>query len=349
MAHKETVMDERLKVALTLVGVLLGSNAALAAGDRTFVASYGADTNASRDCAPATPCRTLNAALAVTNAGGEVVALDSASYGPAPIRIARSVSITAAQGVHAAVTVPGGADGIEIAGSGVSVALKGLTIDGAGGNDGLRMTQGASLLIESCTVIGNAGAATSGVYVNGPISVRIVNSTIRDGYDGISLVNGPVATLQGVRLLDNSNIGLNVQGESPGTPTTVSVVDTLSSGGTIGFYADSLVKGAVARLSIDRSIASNNATGVESSNDIAGAESTGSVDVTVSNSLISDNGYGLRAVGTGATMYLNASTIVNSATCGFLLGTPNVIYTYRNNAFTNSRDCGSSLTTLSLL
>ena len=341
-------MNPRLGLISTLAGLLLASNATFAAGNRSFVASYGSDANASRDCSAPAPCRTLNAALAVTGSGGELVALDSAAYGPGPIRITRSVSITAADGVHASITVPPGANGIDIAGNGVSVALKGLTIDDASGNDALRMTQGTSLLVEDCTLIGNANAATSGIYVNGAVSVRIVNSTVRDGYDGISLVNGPVATLKGVRLLDNSNIGLNVQGETPEIATTVSVVDTLASGGTIGFYADSMVKGAVARLSIDHSIASNNATGVVSSNDIAGAEMTGTVDVTVSNSLISDNGYGLRAVGTGATMYLNASTIANSATCGFQLGSPNIIYTYRNNAFTNSRDCGT-LTALSLL
>jgi Right handed beta helix region len=259
------------------------------------------------------------------------------------------VSITAADGVHADLTVPAGVNGIEISGSGVSVALKGLTIDNTAGNDGLRMTSGTSLLIENCTIIGNANAATSGIFTNGPINVRIVNSTIRDGYDGISLVNGAVATIRGVRLLNNSNIGLNVQGESAGIPTTVSVADTLASGGTIGFYADSLVSGAIAQLSIDRSVASANATGIESSNDLPGSDVAGLVNVAVSNSLISDNGYGLLAIGTSATMYVNASTIANSSTCGFAMGSPDIIYTYGNNAFSNSRNCGSNMTAVSLL
>jgi parallel beta helix pectate lyase-like protein len=336
------------KYALTIFATVLASNAAFGAAGRTFVASYGVDANTSALCGPAAPCRTFNAALSVTDAGGEVVVLDSASYGQAPIRITRSVSITAADWVHAEVTVPAGVNGIEISGSGISVALKGLTIENVGGNDGLRMTSGASLLIENCTIVGNAGTAASGIYTNGPIAVRIVNSTIRDGYDGISLVNGATATIKGVRLLNNSNIGLNVQGESAGVPTTVSVADTVANGGTIGFYAESLVRGAVARLSIDRSVASGNSTGIESSNDIPDY-AAGTVNVAVSNSLISDNGYGLRAVGTSATMYLNASTVANSATCGISMTPPNVIYSYGNNAFSNSRNCGKDMTAVSLL
>ena len=33
-------------------------------------------------CSLATPCRTFNAAIGVVNAGGEVVILDTAGYGP---------------------------------------------------------------------------------------------------------------------------------------------------------------------------------------------------------------------------------------------------------------------------
>jgi hypothetical protein len=336
------------KFALFTIAVAFGSGAAWAASDRTFVASYGADANRSAGCGPATPCRTLDAALAVTNAGGQVVVLDSGAYGPAPIRITHSVSITAADGVYAEVAVPPGANGVEISGSGVAVALKGLTISDVAGNDGLRMTSGASLLIEGCTIIGNANAATSGIYTNGPITVRIVDSTVRDGYDGISLVNGAVATIKGVRLLNNSNIGLNVQGESAGIPTTVAVADTLAAGGAIGLYAESVVRGATAQVSIDRSVVSGNGIGIESSNDLPGSEAVGTVSVGVSNSLISDNRYGLRAMGASATMYLNASTISNSATCAISTATPDVIYTYGNNVIRNSGNCGSSMTAVAL-
>jgi hypothetical protein len=54
----------------------------LFAAQRTFVASYGLDTN---PCTHDQPCRAFTAALAVTSAGGEVVALDSAGYGTATI------------------------------------------------------------------------------------------------------------------------------------------------------------------------------------------------------------------------------------------------------------------------
>ena len=49
---------------------------------RSYVASNGLDTN---DGKLATPCRSIGAALAQTNPGGEIIVLDSAGYGAAVI------------------------------------------------------------------------------------------------------------------------------------------------------------------------------------------------------------------------------------------------------------------------
>lgn len=57
---------------------------------RTFLASFGLDT---KNGQPATSCRSFAAALAPTNAGGEIIMLDSAGYGP--VSINKSVSIIA--------------------------------------------------------------------------------------------------------------------------------------------------------------------------------------------------------------------------------------------------------------
>lgn len=67
---------------------------------RSFVASYGNDAN---PCSVTLPCRSFNAALAQTVAGGEVIALDSAGYGT--MTITQSASVIAPAGVYAGISV----------------------------------------------------------------------------------------------------------------------------------------------------------------------------------------------------------------------------------------------------
>ena len=134
-----------LRCAFTLLTgllTLLWNGPALAVS-RTFVATSGLDSNTATNCGPTTPCRTFNAALSVTSAGGEVVVLESGGYGPAPVNITQSVSITAPDGAYAGITV-GTGNGITIATAGVSVRLKGLTLNGntGAGAAGILMTNG---------------------------------------------------------------------------------------------------------------------------------------------------------------------------------------------------------------
>jgi hypothetical protein len=76
------------------------SDAALATIQRTFVASNGLDTN---HCSSTAPCRSFGQAILQTNAGGEIVALDSAGYGR--VTVTQSVSITAPPGINAGISV----------------------------------------------------------------------------------------------------------------------------------------------------------------------------------------------------------------------------------------------------
>ena len=101
---------------------------------RTFVASFGLSANTAFNCSLAKPCRAFSEALGVTSVDGEVVVLDSAGYGP--VTITQGVSIIAPAGIYAGVTVSAG-DGITINAPGAVVRLRGLSINGQGGNDGI--------------------------------------------------------------------------------------------------------------------------------------------------------------------------------------------------------------------
>ena len=159
--------------------VLCTSNAALALAQRTFVASNGSDT---WSCSRAQPCRSFATAIANTAAKGEVIALDSAGYGP--VTIAQSVSIVAPPGVYAGITVTSGT-GITIDGAGIAVALRGLTINGQGGFYGIEFNQGALLTIEGCEI---ANIANSGMVLKANDSRVVIRDTVirNNGFAGIN-------------------------------------------------------------------------------------------------------------------------------------------------------------------
>lgn len=112
-------------VALSIA--LMVSTAVFAQNNRSFVSTTGNDANA---CVPGSECRSFTRALAVTNAGGEVVALSSAGYGA--FSVTRSVTVMASPGVTASLTVTSG-DGIDIAAATTdTVVLRGLNVNATG-------------------------------------------------------------------------------------------------------------------------------------------------------------------------------------------------------------------------
>src|SRR5512145_3331720 len=76
---------------------------------RTFVASFGLDTN---PCNLPSPCRTFGTAMAATDPNGEIIVLDSAGYGA--VSITQSVSIIAPEGIYAGISVFAGPPGIQV-------------------------------------------------------------------------------------------------------------------------------------------------------------------------------------------------------------------------------------------
>jgi len=170
---------------------------AAALAPHTYVASYGADSNASANCAPTTPCRTFNTAIGVTTRGGQVIVLDSAGYGPATIT--QDVSIIAPNGIYAGVTVSSGI-GISISGNGVNYAkIKGLTIEnqqvGATGTSGIVVNGAFKVLIVDCVI---QGFGDSGILVKGNSlvqpSLTVLRTVLRANGYGIQVLPQTSAT-----------------------------------------------------------------------------------------------------------------------------------------------------------
>jgi hypothetical protein len=194
----------RLTVALAVVA-LLAVPSALATIQRTFVSANGNDTN---PCTNALPCRSFGHAIGQTNAGGEIVVLDSAGYGR--VTINKSVTIVAPPGVYAGISVFPGTNGVDIATPGIDVVLRGLTINGQGGITGVMFLDGNSLVVEDCLI---ADMSSTGLSLTAPNSnVTIRNTVVRNNSNlGVRVASGDVLDARIDRVtIEGSQFGLEV-------------------------------------------------------------------------------------------------------------------------------------------
>lgn len=174
-------MNRYARFAAAAVAVFACASA-YAVAPRTFVASYGADTNA---CSIGAPCRSFGAAIAQTSAGGEVLILDSAGYGP--VTITQAVSIIAPSGIYAGISVLGGTAptiGINVtAPAGALVMLRGLAINKVGGNGatGIHFGSGGGLIVDRCIITG----FPTGISHVASGNLSVLDTQIRDGSFGI--------------------------------------------------------------------------------------------------------------------------------------------------------------------
>ena len=259
---------------LILTCILLTFVAALPAmaGPRTFVSGLGNDAN------PGTreqPKRTFASALTVTDAGGEVVVLDPAGFGSSTLTIDKSVSIIVPAGIFGGIRVTSGPAITVAAGPSDTVVLRGLTLNGGGGNHGIEFQSGRALHVENCVINGFSSGSGIRVPSTAGESVRLyVKDTIcRRNNLGISSSAGR-ASLDHVRLEQN-NYALYVFGSG----TQVSIANSVASGNSYGLYRSG------GELNIEACLVANN--------DYSGIVSVGGATVRVSNSTVTNNHWGL--------------------------------------------------------
>ena len=275
-----------------------------AAVSRTYVASYGDDANTVYSCDFAHPCRTFQTAFSQTTTGGEILAVDGSGYGT--IVIDRSVSVIANPGIFAGIGVFAGGTGVSIATAGVRVTLRGLTLNGQGGNYGIHMTNGTRLSVENC-VIANFSSGI-GIRVVAAAKVRIVDSLFRDNDQAVFLSEGATASISGSRFLGYSVAVLVADGNAAAT-TTAFIDRSVASGSNYGFIAQSSVGGKT-RLFVTESVASDNGVVGIYVSAVGGGTSVASV----SNSLVSGSGSGLSSYGSGARLIASGNTVTQNAT-----------------------------------
>jgi hypothetical protein len=231
---------------------------------RTFVsAASGNDAN---NCDRPTPCRTFQGAHDKTNDQGEITVLDPGGYGG--VTITKSISIVNDSVGEASTLVSGGATGITVSGGpGTYVNLRGITVQGIGfgGGTGLVFTGGFSLTITNGVFRNLTGhGVVFGPTVAGPANLSVSDTIVADnGNIGIFVVPHANVTarvvIDAVKLLNNSNDGLAVDGQIATGTINASVTNSVSAnnGGT-GFSVFSSANTAKSSLTLIRSVAANN-------------------------------------------------------------------------------------------
>lgn len=303
-----------LLIALMSASAILASAPAGAQATRTWVSGVGNDAN---PCSRTAPCKTFAGAISKTATGGEINALDPGGYGA--VTITKSITIDGGGGQVASVLVAG-TNGIVISGSGVVVTLRNLRINGLAqsvspGLNGIRLLNGAMLLVENCVIFGFSqnGIDISVNQATGP-RVFITDTTVSNSAGGVTARNtgsGVVTlTLNRATLVRNSSFGLRADG-SGGGHVVSSLSDSYLSGNGTGVLA--AAGPSIANIMVTRSTVSGNVTN--------GLQATGPAplaNILVSNTLVTLNGTGLAVSGGGSIQtYKNNAVDANTANGAF--------------------------------
>ena len=209
---------------VTFASILsLGGAGDAGAAFRAYLASNGNDLD---PCTLQQPCRLLPAALAAADPGGEVWMLDSANYNTGTVSITKSVTILAVPGAVGSI-VGNGSDGLSIATAAVKVILRNLVfVNITGNNNGVLMTNGASLTVLDSIFYNMPNAA---IFISNVGSKsQIMNSKFVNNAVAVRLFGG-VAVLTNNEIL-NSTIALEAAG--PGHTGTSNAAVTPANGTT---------------------------------------------------------------------------------------------------------------------
>jgi hypothetical protein len=319
----------RIAFAAAAAAVSLAAATAFAAQQRSFVASDGLDTN---PCTRAAPCRSFGTAIGQTLAGGEVVVIDSAGYGP--VAITGPISLIAPPGIYAGITVSSGV-GINVAAGGSDVVvLQGLSINNIGtGTAGIVAASGLRVLIDRCSISGFVGGG-AGISLTTALftDLDVTDTLIRDNSTGVQL-SGPQflsqVTLSRVRLVSNGT-GVDASGGS----LFLRLIDSTITGGSGDAIHVNPAAGKTVRYDVQRSEIIGNNIALNAAPFNAGSVVLGSIVDT----LVSENGsFGLYANNAGATSTLYVSNcIIRYNGTGLRAQQPGSTIVFRNNVIADN-------------
>jgi hypothetical protein len=267
----------------------------VAAAQRTFVSTNGDDLNA---CSLAAPCRSFAKAMTQTATGGEIVVQDSGGYGA--VTVDKDVAINAPPGVYAGISVFAGQVGVDVVSPAANVVLRGLTINGQGGNIGLRVQSG-NVHVENVVV---AGIGT-GIQLEGGTLVRIAGTVVRNTTEAVRVVpaTGTLTVLvRDSEFSDSGTAGIHVSPAGAGSALVTLENTSIAKSSGYGIYAD-LAGGGTATIVVTKSVVSEHG--------IAGVAGAGAGATTwVRDSAVSRNAVGLQQAASAVLHACGANLLV---------------------------------------
>jgi hypothetical protein len=259
-----------LAITAGFVAPLLASVPAHAQATRTWVSGVGDDVN---PCSRTAPCKTFAGAISKTATAGEINCLDPGGFGTITITKAMTLNCHEVFGSILASGVPGVT--INAAAAGSRVVLRGLQINGIQGGSNVAGTIGVRIL------------AAAVVAIEDTVVTQFSQQGIFDSRTG----GGTKLFLENVTVSHNVGNGIVANGGATNNVSMDNVYVLENAGG--------LATATGNNVAVKRSVFSGNSgTGVEAD---AGGQ------VTVDNSLISNNGIGLQV---GGTIKVSNSDIV---------------------------------------
>jgi hypothetical protein len=294
-----------ITLATMAIATWFGSSAAQAQNNQTFVSSAGVGNT----CTRSAPCGLFSQAYAVTNPGGEIFCVDSGSFGSLNILQSLTVNCTGTKE-----TINGSIITITTAATDV-VVLKGLVVDLNGATStgipsGIISFSGSGVLhVEQVSLNNSKGDRLNGIYFapNGPSKLIVADSSITN--------IGTAGTTAGIYIKPVSNSTANV-----------SIERSRIENNFFGIVADGTGNGRIRGLVSDSFITNN------VNNGITVATASGlNVVLTVDNTKVSGNNFGLVANGSNSGMLVRRSILNNNGT-GLFSSNGGVLISYKDNS-----------------
>lgn len=288
------------KLTLMMMGLILTclsiTSTAVADGGRSYISPSGSDN---RPCTRTQPCRTFDGAQVKTDAGGEIVAMETGSYDPTTVT--KSMTLAAAPGADVAIRANAGSAVTVSPNVGDTVVLRGLRLAGPGKN-----------------VAGTNGVLVDITSPNCCISLHIENSIISDFDKGVQIdlgVGSQLIVSDTVFRANKTGVNFSVGGaESQGgsitrsrfernevgllafTGNSVTVSNSTAAANGVAFQADPGGKVDLVKSTITR-----NGTGIKTSGG----------HIRIADCTIAGNGSGV-STSTGTVSSMGNNMIINN-------------------------------------
>ena len=303
------------KATFMMMGLLLTCltfvSTARADGARSYISPGGSDN---RPCTRNQPCRSFDGALAKTDAGGEIVAMETGTYEPATVT--KSITLAAAPGADVGIRAASGNAITVNANTGDTVVLRGLRLGGPGKN--VAGTNGVLVNLESpscCISLHLENTIVSdfeeGVQMNIGVAGRLLvsDSVFRSNKTGINFSAG--GTEANGAAIERSRFERNDTGILTSTGNPVTVSNSTASGNGVAFQAN-----PGGKLDIFQSVITKNSTGIDANGGV----------VRIAYSSVMGNSMGV-AAGGGLVHTMGNNMIVNndidiSGTMNFVMFLP---------------------------